>query len=43
MKYGRKFINRDLDRQDCPFKRVVKPDADSGDEDELVMKTPSEL
>ena len=41
--YGRKFINRDLDRQECPFKRVVKPDADSGDEDELVMKTPSEL
>ena len=43
VKYGRKFINRDLERQDCPFSRVIEPDADSGDEDELIMKTPSEL
>ena len=42
IKYGRKFIRRDLERADCPFKVLIKPDADSGDEDELIMKSPSE-
>ena len=38
VKYGRKFICRDLKRSDCPFKLVIKPDADSGDNDVIIMK-----
>ena len=42
VKYGRKFIHRDLYREDCPFKRVINPDADSGDDDLIIMKPASE-
>ena len=42
VKYGRKFIRRDLERSDCPFKLVIKPDADSGDDDVIIMKPASE-
>ena len=42
VKYGRKFIRRDLERSDCPFKLVIKPDADSGDDDVIIMKAASE-
>ena len=42
VKYARKFIRRDLERDDCPFKLVVKPDADSGDDDVIIMKPASE-
>ena len=42
VKYGRKFIRRDLERSDCPFKLVIKPDADSGDDGVIIMKTASE-
>lgn len=42
VKYGRKFIHRDLDREECPFKRVINPDADSGDDDLIIMKPASE-
>ena len=41
VKYGRKFIRRDLKRSDCPFKLVIERDADSGD-DVIIMKTASE-
>ena len=41
VKYGRKFIRRDLERSDCPFKLVIKPDADSGD-DVIIMKPTSD-
>ena len=42
VKYGRKFIHRDLDREDCPFKRVINPDASTGDDDVIIMKAASE-
>ena len=42
VKYGRKFIRRDLERSDCPFKLIIKPDADSGDDDVIIMKPASE-
>ena len=42
VKYGRKFIRRDLERSDCPFKLVIQPDADSGDDDVIIMKPASE-
>ena len=42
VKYGRKFIRRDLERSDCPFKLIIKPDADSGDDDVIIMKPTSE-
>ena len=42
VKYGRKFIRRDLERSDCPFKLVIKPDADSCDDDVIIMKPASE-
>lgn len=42
VKYGRKFIRRDLERSDCPFKLVMKRDADSGDDDVIIMKPASE-
>ena len=41
VKYGRKFIRRDLERSDCPFKLVIKRDADSGDDDAIIMKPAS--
>ena len=37
-KYARKFIRRDLRRSDCPFKLVIQHDADSGDDDVIIMK-----
>ena len=42
VKYGRKFIRRDLKRSDCPFKLVIKKDASTGDDDEIIMKPASE-
>ena len=42
VKYGRKFIRRDLKRSDCPFKVVIKRDASTGDDDEIIMKPASE-
>jgi len=42
VKYGRKFVRRYLERNDCPFKLVIKPDADSGDDDVIIMKPTSE-
>ncbi len=42
VKYGRKFIRRYLERDDCHFKPVIKPDADSGDDDVIIMKPASE-
>ena len=42
MKYGRKFLHRDLERSDCPFKRVINPEADNGDGDFIIMKPASE-
>ena len=41
VKYGRKFIRRDLKRSDCPFKLVIKKDASTGDDDEIIMKPAS--
>tara|TARA_Y100001933_G_scaffold152672_1_gene151076 strand:+ start:91 stop:483 length:393 start_codon:yes stop_codon:yes gene_type:complete len=42
VKYGRKFIRRDLEHSDCPFKLIIKPDANSGDDDLIIMKPTSE-
>ena len=42
VKYARKFIRRDLERSDCPFKLVIQHDADSGDDDLIVMKSAGE-
>ncbi len=42
VKYGRKFNRRDLERNACPLKLVIKRDADSGDEDVIIMKPASE-
>ena len=35
-------FRRDLERSDCPFKLVIKPDAESGDDDVIIMKPASE-
>ena len=42
VKYGRKFIRRDLERSDCPFKMIIEPDANSGDDDVIIMKPTSD-
>jgi len=42
VKYARKFIRQDLDRPDCPFKLIMQHDADSGDDDVIIMKPASE-
>ena len=42
VKYGRKFIHRDLDREDCPFMRVINRNASTGDDDLIIMKPASE-
>ena len=42
VKYGRKFIRRDLERSDCPFKLIIEPDANSGDDDLIIMKPTSD-
>ena len=36
VKYGRKFIRRDLQRSDCPLKLIIKPNADCGDDDVII-------
>ena len=42
VKYARKFIRQDLERPDCPFKLIMQHDADSGDDDAIIMKPASE-
>ena len=42
VKYARKFIRQDLGRPDCPFKLIMQHDADSGDDDVIIMKPASE-
>jgi len=42
VKYARKCVHRDLERDDCLFKLIMQRDADSGDDDVIIMKPTSE-